>query len=282
MFCQPWYLDAFCGKGNWQYITYKKDEEHLAVMPCFQKKKYGINYITMPEVTLFMGPIFKDIEHKSYYKRLSFEKEAISNLIDQLPKSFKINYSLHHLNENFLPFQWKGFSISPRVTYHIKTNECSLEEIKNKYNSSIKRQINKAKKNLKVIQNQDIDSFIQVNAMSYERQGSKIPYTIEKLKKMHLSAKANNCILQFAIDDDENIHATNFLLWDEKFLYYYLSGMNPEHKESGAQSLLIDRAIELAHSKGLEFNFYGSRIEGIERFFRSFGSEQLISYMISK
>lgn len=282
VFCQPWYLDAMCGQNNWEIVSYSKNGNLIAFLPYFHKKKLGISYVTMPEVTLFMGPIIFYPENTTYYKRCSLEKEAISELLKKLPKFFKVDYMLHHNLQNFAPFHWAGFNIVPRITYEIKHNT-DLQNILSRFNSSTKRQVKKGQANLTLERNQDIDSFISINKLSYKRQKVDLPYQENKLKALHQEAQSrNNCILQFALDKDKNIHASNFLLWDNNDMYYYLSGMNPEYKDSGAQSFLIAKAIELAYSKELNFNFYGSMQEGIERFFRSFGAEQKFYFHIKK
>ena len=281
VFCEPWYLDAFCGPDNWNYLLYIKNDELLGFMPYYKKRKYGLSYITTPEITLFLGPCLKESSNLSYYKQLSFQKEVYTELMKQIPNTVKFNYSLNHSVQYFSPFVWMGYSITPRVSFTIDTTQ-DLNKIHSDFNSSVKRQIKKASKKIRIETNQDVDAFISINKLSYQRQNLALPYAENNLREMHSKAKDKNCILLFAKDESSNIHATIFLLWDQKVLYYYLSGMNPEYKDSGAQCLLIYKAIEIAKEKGLNFNFYGSQIEGIQRFFRSFGSQQLVSYILSK
>jgi hypothetical protein len=63
-------------------------------------------------------------------------------------------------------------------------------------------------------------------------------------------------------------------VWDSQSCYYLFGAALPAHKNSGAMSLLMWEGIQLAAAKGLSFNFEGSMVESVERFFRSFGARQ--------
>jgi hypothetical protein len=76
----------------------------------------------------------------------------------------------------------------------------------------------------------------------------------------------------YAIDDQNNLHASIFCAWDEYSMYYLFSVTNPQYKGSGANSLLLWKAIEISQKKGLIFDFEGSMNPNIENFFRGFGT----------
>ena len=53
-------------------------------------------------------------------------------------------------------------------------------------------------------------------------------------------------------------------------------------KETGASSLIIWRAIQLAHRKSLRFDFEGSMQESIENSYNQFGTTQVPYMQITK
>jgi hypothetical protein len=53
---------------------------------------------------------------------------------------------------------------------------------------------------------------------------------------------------------------------------YLFSGTVPAHKQSGAASLLVWKGIQKASKAYKQFDFDGSMIESIEKFFRGFGA----------
>ena len=71
-----------------------------------------------------------------------------------------------------------------------------------------------------------------------------------------------------------------YVVWDQQQMYLLLSSINQDKVHSGAVSLLIWQAIQLAQSMNLSiFDFEGSVDAGIEQFFRSFGGQR-VPYLI--
>ena len=81
---------------------------------------------------------------------------------------------------------------------------------------------------------------------------------------------------------DGQVSAAILFGWDSESVYYVSGAADPKFRSSGVLSLLLWEGIKLASEKGLTFNFEGSMIESIERYFRSFGAEQVPYYEIKK
>jgi hypothetical protein len=75
------------------------------------------------------------------------------------------------------------------------------------------------------------------------------------------------------MDDQGNAHAATLLVFDERSAHYLLGGADPRHRGSGAASLLVWDAIQFAAGHSKLFDFEGSMVEGIARFFRGFGPD---------
>jgi hypothetical protein len=61
-----------------------------------------------------------------------------------------------------------------------------------------------------------------------------------------------------------------------------MGGSDPELRNSGANSLCMWEAIKFASTVTKAFDFEGSMIESVERFFRAFGARQVPYFQISK
>jgi hypothetical protein len=85
-----------------------------------------------------------------------------------------------------------------------------------------------------------------------------------------------------AIDKNQNVHASMFIVWDRYTMYNLISGADDQFRSSGAMGLLIWEAIKLAAEKSLRFDFEGSMIKGVECFFRDFGAKQQPYFKIYK
>lgn len=78
----------------------------------------------------------------------------------------------------------------------------------------------------------------------------------------------------FAVDAHGRVHAALYLIWDSTSAFYLMGGVDPVLRTSGSSSLLMWEAIRFASSAAKRFDFEGSMVEPIERFFRGFGAKQ--------
>ena len=82
-------------------------------------------------------------------------------------------------------------------------------------------------------------------------------------------------------DDNQTIGIV-LLVNDTKTTYYLTGAIMPEYKTSGALSWMLWEGIKASINCGRSFNFEGSMIKPIERFFSSFGAKQVPYHRITK
>ena len=85
-----------------------------------------------------------------------------------------------------------------------------------------------------------------------------------------------------AKDEQGNIHAAMLLIWDNQAAYYLIGGADNRFRNSEAMSLLMWKSIKLASDKVDIFDFEGTMVESVERFFRGFGGVQTPYYQLVK
>ena len=73
-----------------------------------------------------------------------------------------------------------------------------------------------------------------------------------------------------------------FIAWQESSAYYLAGGGDPELRASGAHSLILWEGIRFTAQYTDLFDFEGSMIPGVERFFREFGAIQTPFFTITK
>lgn len=282
IFLKDWWLDTVCGKDGWDVALAKKNDQVVGAFPYFVKKKSFFQIITLPKFTQFTGPYLKYPETKRNEKIYSFEKDALTSLLEEMPKTDRIFLNINPDVQNGLPFYWKGFNQTTRYTYIIKETK-NLDQVFENFRSNIKTDIRKAEKVLMVEEIDDVELMFNIASMTFKRQSMPIPYTLEDLKKLDnvLSARGYRKIL-LAKDSTGNSHACIYIVWDNVKTYYLLSGGNPEYRNSGATSLLVWQGITHASKIGTSFDFEGSSVEPIERVFRAFGGERRSILQVSK
>jgi len=271
IFSQPWWMDVVCEERNWEVYLYGKENDILASCPYYLKKDE--NKITKALLTQNNGLFIKYPINQKITSKLDFEEKIINDFCEYIKnlKLKKYEQQYHYNFTNWLPFFWQGYKELTRYTYVIE-NTSNLVKIKDNYSSNARKNINKAKKFLKVIETEDIELFYKVNKMTFDRQNKEIPYTYELFKKLYLACKERECCkLLMSIDVDGRVHSVAMIVWDENSVYYLLNGTDPEVKNYQGNSLLIDRSIEIASELGKKFDFEGSVIKGIEQSFRQYG-----------
>jgi len=280
IFVQPWWLDAVA-PGRWHEIVITKDNRRVARWPYVIKKRLGFTFITMPVLTPHLGP-WLFISAQKYANRLAEEKELVNELVDKLPRFDFFRQRFHHSVTNWLPFYWQGFQQTTHYTYVIDLS-VDLDIIWKSFRENARRQIRKAGKQVVVRDDLGIERFMDINELSFKRQRTKPPYTRELVQRVDAACEQHGAQkIFFAEGADRRIHAAAYIGWDSQSAYYLMGGLDPELRSSGAMSLLMWEAIKFAAQRTKRFDFEGSMIEPVERFFRSFGAVQTPYFQITK
>ncbi|MEI7475164.1 MAG: GNAT family N-acetyltransferase [bacterium] len=281
LFSKSWWLDSVT--DNWDVALVIRNNRIVASLPYCLSHKYGkYKYITLPLLTQSIGIWIEYPENQKYTSKLSYEKEIINELINQLPDFDYFNQNFHYSFSNFLPFHWNGYTQTSRMTYLI--NDLSdVDNIFNNFEGRIRKEIRKAEKTINVDFDDNIELFYELNNQVFKKQGLAIPYTFEFIKKLDRNLSTNKSRrIFFAKDISNNIHAALYLVWDSNSAYYLMGGTNLDYRTSGAMSLLMWEAIKYASTVTTKFDFEGSMIEPIENFFKGFGAVQQQYTNISK
>ena len=278
IFSKDWWLDAVCVDGKWDVALVEKGGEIVASMPYFIKDDAFFKIISLPILTQRLGPYIKYPKNQKYHKRLSWEKEIMDSLIEQIPKFDTFNQTFDYSITNWLPFYWKGFNASIRYTYVIE--DCSnLDLVWSNFSAENRAKIKKAKKIVNIEESNDINKFYKMVQLTFNRQNLDVVFDISLLKRLD---RIENKKILFAIDKDKNIHVGIYIIWDDRSIYLLSSGGDPKLRNSGAKNLLVWEAINLAKNMGLSFDFEGSMMQNIERYNRSFGAIQKPYFQIYK
>lgn len=281
LFYQAWWLEAVA-PGRWGYAAARRGSDLAAVLPYVRRiNPLGQMTLAMPQLTQTLGPWLRPCEAKSA-KRLAEQKDLMNELIEDLPPHSRFAQRFHPSITNWLPFYWKGFQQTTRYTYVLGPLN-DLDSIWRGFASNIKTDIRKAEKQVEVVASGNLGRFIEMQSMTFARQGQRLPFTRGFLERIDAALETRQArSILFAVDSQERVHATLYLAWTKAGAYYLMGGANPELRGSGASSLLVWRAIQLAATVAASFDFEGSMIEPIERFFRAFGARQTPYFHITR
>lgn len=282
IFSKGWYLDALVGADNWDLVTVKRNEKIVAALPYWKRKKAGFTMIDVPPLVKFMGPWISYPEGQKPSTKIAWEKEILFELVELLPSVSKYKQQFYYTFTNWLPFFWKDYKQTTKYSYIIQDTS-DLEVVFANFAENIRRAIRKAEKQVEVEDTTEIQRMAVLNDKTFKRQGKSAPYSFDVVEQMHAIVQSHSKgKLYIAKDEQGNDHAAAYFIWDENSVYYILGGADEQFRSSGAVSLLLWKGIQLANELQLNFDFEGSMIPEIERFFRAFGGD-LVQYMeISK
>lgn len=278
IFEQPWWLDAVA--GDWDEIVVQDNGTVIGRLPvCYGKNRKRIE---LPPLTQTCGVWLKTDSGLSHSEQCNQIKDVIERLLEQIPASLSIDIALNSSLQYFLPFYWKGFSIRPRISYRIE-DLTNLDTVYQNFARNIKRDIKNAEKKLSVLEDASADILIDIMEKTFAAQGRRYPISHQVIRNIMAESLNHDAGKMFyAVDNDGNIHASAYFVYDKHTFYYLLGGKDSKFKNSNAQTLILWKAIQYASTVSEVFDFEGSMVEGIETFFRRFGSTPVIYYEVKR
>ncbi len=255
-YAYSWYLDIV--SPNWEALIYN-DYEYIMPLPL--KRRYGVPYLVQPILTQQLGIFSKQV----------IKQDIIKQFIKKLPTS---SYELNLNEYNFHP------SAIVSTNYILELKE-SYQQIASRYSKNTQRNIDKAIKLNLTVQNglslNDFLSFYYSVEKSYKSAEQSI---VEKLIDRGINENGMSLYGVFSAEDE--IIAGLCLMHSKNRITYLLPISNIQGKTSSAMFFLIDNLIREEAGNNIIFDFEGSRIEGIARFYRGFGAKNQPYYILKR
>jgi hypothetical protein len=280
LFQQPWWLNTVA-PGAWNAVVVEKHGVIHARLPYIEKRRLGLRMLTRAPLSPILGPWLASTGAK-YTTELGREKDLMFALIEQLPPHDFFLQNFHYSITNWLPFYWKGFNQTVNYTYVIEELTDS-ERIWAGFRENIRREVRKASKQVKVRDDLGLEQFLDLNVLTFGRHGKRLPYSREYVRRLDAACVAHKARRMFFAEDAyKRVHAAAYIVWDKDSAYYLMGGIDPALRGSGGMSLVMWEAIKFASTVTRKFDFEGSMMEPVERFFRAFGARQVPYFQVTR
>ena len=227
--------------------------------------------------------LFYDNPAKNTSNRIGHDKEvleAVARYFRKLTKPVH-RYCLPPFVLDMQPFASRGFKVIPHLTYQIDL-QSELKELQANLSAKLRNNLKKALADgirvSPVSNNPECESLI---LGTYKRNDISIrPQEIRNIFQKF--AHAGNSFAIAAIQDDQMI-AVSFFLHNQSTAYYMFGGFHDHLKHEGAGASTIWEGILESRRRGLTvFDFEGSMIPRIEKYFRGFGGKIVPYYTINR
>lgn len=282
LFSRDWWLDVACGEAYWDVLLTEEKGRILAALPLYIPHK-GI--VSMPPYTQTMGLWFAaEPKDAKYTTTLGKHQALCKTFIDALKPYPHFLQNFNYRITDWLPFYWEGYKQTTRYTYLLNNIE-DEKALWDNMSPNIRRNITKAKEkyHITIRKGISIDDFLRIQSLTFKRQHLPGPKQQETLKGLiAVCRQRNQGDLWGAYDEQGQLHAVAFVAWQDSSAYYLAGGGDPELRASGAHSLLLWECIRYTAQYTRLFDFEGSMIPGVERFFREFGAIQTPFFTITK
>ena len=262
---------------------YKDEHQLIGGFYYLNTIKYGFKFIKLPPYTPHCG-LFFNSDGKNNSTVINFSKEIMTEICSYFieQKSALTILAFPSNIIDFQPFIWNKFKVIPNYTYRINL-ENSINNIKSNFDSKNRNAINKAIKEEVIVTENSLskEDLFQFFMNSLNTTDANI-YELE-LKNVFMNFSDDTNSFCVVAKKENNLLGVVFCVFDKNNCYYLLGGVDKKSGIQGINNVLVQKSIEKAKDLGCKtFDFEGSMLKGVEKFFRSFGPELVPYFTINK
>ncbi len=249
----------------------------------YETRKYGFKFIKLPPYTPHCSLMYlSDSKNKSSVN--NFSKEIITEVCNYFNSQKATLNVLAFPSEviDMQPFIWEKYKVVPNYTYRIDLSK-SEKDILAAFDSKNRNVINKAIKEGVEVKYNSLSNEELFNYLYQSLQSTNANIYNNELKAVITQfCDKTNSFIYTAYKGDE-ILGNVLCVLDKKNCYYLLGGVDKKSGIQGINNLLIQNSILKAKHLGCcIFDFEGSMLKGVEKFFRSFGPEMVPYFTVNK
>ena len=271
LFAQPWWLDTTCDR-HWQILSDEDDGQHW-LLPFHRFKSRLLWRNAQPYWTQYSWIVSKS--------GTELKPGLAEQVLSQLPRASFTSINLAPAQCSRINSVGHASLFHPRVTFQVHPDDSV--DFRSRYSSNLKRNLRKASEAYVLSEGGPVTELIRLVKDSFSRQ--KYQHRIDKGRIENVVRKLiqNKCgkVIFARLNSGEAVGAI-CIGWDAQYTYYIMGGQSQRAKMPSPHSLLLDEAIRLSVSNKRVFDFCGSMIPGVQRFFRSFGGTEITYYQYQK
>jgi hypothetical protein len=281
VFNLPAWLDMY-GKNILVLGIFNDNKDLIGTFFLYAGKKLGLKYFITPPYTPHIGLCYVN-PAQSKANIQAFDKEVVTLVKDHLIalKPKLISIALPFTINDTQPFYWDNYKVIPNYTYRLPLNK-TKEELFENLTSEKRKSIKRAEK----------DSLMIKQTTDYKSVKSLIEKTFSRKEKTVSQKYLTKILFEFANEDNsfafiahqnDEPSACIFCIHYNKTAFYLFGGYDNANKHHGAGVSCMWEGILHAKKIGLTvFDFEGSMLVEVEKYFREFGGDLIPYYTVHK
>ena len=241
-------------------------------------RRFGTRAMICPPCTAGNGPLFNPCKEAGRYKEITHAKEMALLAIHSLPKLGFYDLRLRPVDTDVMPYLWNGFDTHIGYTYVIPASQKDnwMEGASKTTRKELRRAGREAaEQGYQIEQNPTALDMLPLIEDTIKAKGFRVDRLAERFANWWRAIREHDVGCGFLLRDKSGAPmAADILIWDRRTAYSILGGIRADlRKDSRVGTILLERMITESHGRGLDFDFEGSVLPGVERFMRSFGGE---------
>ncbi len=204
--------------------------------------------------------------------RWAEQQRLLEALLEEIGPVAAIDARCHPEFDYWAPLRWHGFVQTTTYTWRLE-DLSDTEALFMRTRENVRREVRKAAKRGVTVGPGSLEELLAVHAHTAAQQSiADAGVGRTTLRRIDAAAAPRDArSILIARDAEGRVHAGVYLVHDARFTYYLMGGSDASMRNSGAMSAAIWAGIELAAARGGGFDFEGSMLRPVERFFRAFG-----------
>ena len=271
VFASSWWLDAVA-PGAWRSHVVDQQGRAIAAWPTVVRPTRWGDVHTGAPLTPYLGPIM--LTPARSVQRWSEEIRVIDQLLERIGQTAAIDATCHPGFTYWSPLRWNGFTQTTRYTWRLD-DLTDTDSLFARVRENVRREVRKSRKRGVEVTPGSLEELLAVHARTVAQQGvadaERSRAALRRLAPVAAARGAGTILI--ARDQGDRVHAGAFFVHDRRFTYYLLGGSDARLRTSGAMSAVIWAGIEQAGAKGTGFDFEGSILRSVERYFRAFAGD---------
>ena len=256
-----WYLDTV--SPGW-YALVRGDYE--MVMPLTWKRRYGIRMLIQPILTQQLG----------IFSRRSLDNEYILEFIRSISHEYLlVDICLNRENH----FEASSVRQEPRYNYELDISDPG-RDLEKDYASNTLRNVLKGKVHRSRIEEIGIETYLDLKFSL--KENAQLKRYRKYFERLYIRLVERDRAMITGIRSGRELHTAAILAFSNSRTIY-LNGCSTESgKEQRGMFVLMDHMIRLNQGKYPIFDFEGSSIPGVARFFEGFGARRMVYPRITR